>query len=196
MRWPEVPREDRRVTVMVALLRGVNVGGRGTVAMADVRAAAEACGYTDVRSYIQSGNLVFSVPGRSSVTTVAGKLQRAIADTTSVQPEVIVRTRAELAAVVDANPFLVRGEDPAHLHVVLSQGPMGRKGLASLDLAAYAPEEAEAVGTALYLLLPSGIGRSKLAADLARSKGPAGTTRNWRTITRLLAMADEPISGA
>lgn len=191
MRWSEVAREDRRVTVMVALLRGVNVGGRGTVAMADVRAAAEACGYTDVRSYIQSGNLVFSVPGRSSVTTVAGKLQRAIADTTSVQPEVIVRTRAELAAVVDANPFLVRGEDPAHLHVVLTQGPMGREGLASLDLAAYAPEEAEAVGTALYLLLPSGIGRSKLAADLARQKGPAGTTRNWRTITRLLAIAGE-----
>lgn len=183
------------MTIMVALLRGVNVGGRAKVAMADVRAAVEACGYTDVRSYIQSGNLVFSVPGRSSVTTVAGKLQRAIADATSVQPEVIVRTRAELAAVVDANPFLARGEDPAHLHVVLTQAPMGRAGLASLDLAAYAPEEAVAVGTALYLRLPSGIGRSTLAADLARQKGPPGTSRTWRTITRVLAMADEPASG-
>jgi uncharacterized protein (DUF1697 family) len=179
------------VTVLVALLRGINVGGRGKLPMADLRAIAEDLGYQDVATYIQSGNLVLSTS--TSASTVARDLAAAIAAGTSVAPAVLVRTRSQLAKVVRESPFLARGEDEAHLHVVFTDGPAA-PAAARLDLAAYAPEEAIARGKELHLLLPNGIGRSKLAADLARQKGPVGTTRSWRTVTTLLAMADEAAS--
>ncbi len=177
------------MAVMVALLRGVNVGGRSKLAMADLRNAATACGHERVRSYIQSGNLVFAT-STTSTQAIADQLGEVIADRTQVRPEVMVRTRDELADVVARNPYVQRGDDAAHLHVVFASGE-AEKSLAFIDLARYAPEEAAAVGRQLYLLLPSGMGRSKLAADLARVKGPSGTTRNWRTVTKLLEMADD-----
>jgi uncharacterized protein (DUF1697 family) len=175
---------------MVALLRGVNVGGKSSLSMSDLRAVAESCGYEHVRTYIQSGNLVFEAPARATSATVAKQLELAIADATVVEPEVVARTRAELAAAVDGNPFASRGEDPAHLHVVFTTG-QAKASLGSIDLAGYAPEEAAAVGQHLYLFLPSGMGRSKLAADLSRRRGSTGTARNWRTVTKLLGMAGE-----
>ena len=184
-------RETAQVTVMVALLRGINVGGRGKLPMADLRAIATDLGFDDVATYIQSGNLVLSTS--ASAASVTRDLAAAIAAGTSVTPAVLVRTRSQLAKVVRDNPFLARGEDAAHLHVTFTDGPAAAV-VAQLDLPGYAPEEAIAVGKELHLFLPNGMGRSKLAADLARQKGPVGTTRNWRTVTTLLAMADEAAS--
>jgi len=176
------------VTVMVALLRGVNVGGRTKLAMADLRAVAQDLGYDDVRTYIQSGNLVFSTTERSA-GAVAKELAAALAKATSVQPEVVARTRAQMAKVVDGNPYLERGEDPAHLHVVFMTAAGSKVKLP--DLGAFAPEEAAAVGAQRYLFLPGGMGTSKLAAALGRQKGAVGTARSWRTVTKLLDLADE-----
>lgn len=177
------------MTVMIGLLRGVNVGGRAKLAMADLRASAEACGYTGVRSYIQSGNVVFSAPS-DNCEAAGRRLRRAIGETAGLQPEVVVRTHAELAAVVDESPFLRRGEDPAHLHVVF-MGGSADAAITLADLRAYAPEEAVAVGRQIHLFLLDGVGRSKLAVDLGRQKGPTGTMRNWRTVTKLVALAGE-----
>ncbi len=177
------------MATMVALLRGVNVGGKNKLAMNDLRDIATACGYEQVRTYIQSGNLVFSTT-TSDTEVMARELRAAIAQATNVDPDVVVRNRDELASVVKTNPYLKRGEDPGHLHVVFLSGS-ARASVPLADLASYAPEEAAAVGRQLYLFLPSGVGRSKLAADLSRQKGPAGTMRNWRTVTKLLEMADE-----
>jgi uncharacterized protein (DUF1697 family) len=173
---------------MVALLRGVNVGGRGKLPMADLRAIAEDLGYGEVATYIQSGNLVLTTS--ASAATVARDLAAAIAAGTSVAPAVVVRTRSQLAKVVRDSPFLARGEDEGHLHVTFTDGPASAA-VAGLDLAPYAPEEATAIGKELHLFLPNGLGRSKLAADLSRQKGTVGTTRSWRTVTKLLAMADD-----
>jgi uncharacterized protein (DUF1697 family) len=181
-------------TALVALLRGVNVGGRAKLPMADLRAIVAGCGYGEVRTYIQSGNVVFTAAGRPKDTVVAQTLADALAAATPLQPEVVVRTGPQLAAVVDANPFVRRGEDPAHLHVTFGAGTAKAKvGIA--DLAGYAPEEAAAVGREVYLFLPGGLGRSRLAADLARRAGATGTTRNWRTVTRLAAMVAEVGAG-
>lgn len=174
--------------VMVALLRGVNVGGSSIVSMADVRSVATGCGYGDVRSYVQSGNLVFSTTSRST-QAVADRLRDALALATSVRPEVMVRTREELHQVVKDNPFLDRGAAATQLHVVFMAGAVPAS-LEGVDLATFAPEEAHVKGTHLYLHLPDGSGRSKLAAVLARRKGPAGTMRNWRTVTKLVELAD------
>jgi uncharacterized protein (DUF1697 family) len=179
------------VEPLVALVRGINVGGKSKLAMTDLRGAAEACGLEDVRTYIQSGNLVAVDPRRRKTSAVASALRGAIAAAGAVDPAVFVRTRKELAAVVAKSPFLARGVDPDHLHVVFVDGKAA-SALRGFDLAAYAPEEAIAVGSEIHFLLPGGVGRSKLTGDLLR-RGAAGegTMRNWRTVTKLLAMADE-----
>jgi len=179
------------MTLMVALLRGVNVGGHGTLPMADLRAIATDLGYGDVATYIQSGNLVLS--SSTAAATVARELADAIAAATSVSPAVMVRTRRQLAKVVHDSPLLARGEDAAHLHVLFTDGP-ATAAVAGLELDRYAPEEAIPVGKELHLLLPGGVGRSRLAIDLGRRKGAAGTMRSWRTVTTLLAMVDEAAS--
>ena len=181
-------RETAQVTVMVALLRGINVGGRGKLPMADLRAIATDLGYDDVATYIQSGNLVLT--SRESAASVARDLAAAIAAAGDVSPAVMVRTRSQLAKIVRDNPFLARGEDAGHQHVLFTEGP-AQAAVAGLDLPSYAPEEAIAVGHELYLFLPNGVGRSKLAVDVGRQKGVVGTMRNWRTVTTVLAMADD-----
>lgn len=177
------------MTVMVALLRGINVGGRASLAMADLRAVATELGYGDVATYIQSGNLVLSTSDPAD--RVAVDLAAAIAAATSVAPALMVRTRSQLAKVVRGNPFLTgsHGADEAHQHVVFTDGP-AKVALTGVDLAAFAPEEAVARGTELYLHLPGGVGRSKLAVAVGKQKGSVGTMRNWRTVTTLLAMAE------
>src|SRR5690606_21637649 len=110
-------------------------------AMSDLRTVAERCGYEDVRTYIQSGNLVLRTKERRPAT-VATTLRDALAEAVGLEEPVVVRTRAQLQAVVDRNPYLQQGEDPAHLHVVFLE----RKGSIALDLEAYAPEHATVVG--------------------------------------------------
>ncbi len=173
------------MTVMVALLRGVNVGG-AKLPMADLRAIAADLGYEGVATYIQSGNLVLSTT--DTAAKVEKDLAAAIAAGTRVKPPVLVRTRSQLARVVKGNPFLARGEDASLVHVLFTDGP-AKTAIAKLDLPAYEPDEAQPIGKELYLFLPNGVGRSKLATDLVRHK--AGTQRNWRTVTTLRAMADE-----
>ena len=175
------------MTVMVALLRGINVGGSTTLPMARLRDIVSECGYEHVRTYIQSGNVVFTTSARST-TRVARELEAAIAASSTVKPAVIVRTREELAEVVAANPFLARGEDAAHQHALFL--PAG----IDADAVPSAPSEsgeAAAPGPGVvYLHLPHGVGRSAFASAVIGAQGPAGTMRNWRTVTKLLSMAD------
>ena len=173
------------MTVLVALLRGINVGGAGTLSMAAVRDIARGCGFADVATYIQSGNVVFRSEG-SDPATLGKQLRSAIRGATDLDPEVHVRTVDELAAVVDGNPFVDRAADPKQLHVsFLTEEPAP----VELDPAAFEPEAWAFGDRAVYLFLPDGIGRSKLATQLARGAGAGGTTRNWRTVTTLLDMA-------
>ena len=177
------------MTPLVFLLRGINVGGSGKLAMADLRGLAADIGLADARTYIQSGNLVAT--SDLAPDDAGARLQAAIADAVGFTPDVHVRTGAELRAVVDTSPFLARGADPAHLHVTFVDADPS-PALATVDLEAFAPEEAAAAGRELHLHLPGGIGRSKLATALSRVE-PArrGTTRNWRTVTKLLEMVEE-----
>jgi uncharacterized protein (DUF1697 family) len=173
---------------MVALLRGVNVGGSTSLAMADLRRAAVDCGFDHVRTYIQSGNLVFSTRSLST-HAVADALRRNLARRTSFRPDVIVRTHAELREVVEANPYCDRGATPTQLHAVFLSRATG---VASpiADPASFLPEEACVRGAHCYVYLPGGVGRSRLAAALAKGNSASGTMRNWRTVTRLLELAD------
>jgi uncharacterized protein (DUF1697 family) len=180
----------------VALLRGINVGGHNKVAMADLRDMAAALGHTDVATYIQSGNVVFT-SAQTDTASMAHALEREIADRLGVRPAVVVVSGAELAQVMADNPF--PGEiDNKALHAVfcrdeIDSGDVGHVAAAAQRARdAGSRDEAVVVGRTLYLRTPDGMGRSDLAARLARSRVQnAGTARNWATVTKLMAMLGE-----
>jgi uncharacterized protein (DUF1697 family) len=180
----------------VALLRGINVGGRNRVPMADLRKTVTSLGHTDVATYIQSGNVVFTTD-ETDPSTLAAALEGAIAEAFDVSPRVVVLSRDELARVVDDNPY--RDEaDPKRVHAIFLPGKPGRelvKGVEAAERKAAqkgSRDTARVLGRTVFLHTPDGYGRSELAALLAGGKqvGAIGTARNWATVRKLLAMCD------
>ena len=170
----------------VALLRGINVGGRNSVPMAGLRSVLEDMGLDEVTTYIQSGNVVFR--SQAPLKSLPAKMEDAIADAFGVRPAVLLRTPAELAKVVDSNPFA----DTAKVHVVFLDRKPAAKDAARLDPDRSPPDAFELVGRALYLHLGNGAGRTKLTGDyLERTLGVRGTQRNWNTVVKLLELARE-----
>jgi uncharacterized protein (DUF1697 family) len=182
----------------VALLRGVNVGGRNKVAMADLRKVVESLGHANVATYIQSGNVVFT-SNHTDTAAIAGELERALAETLGRHSSVVVLARAELATVIADNPFPEEA-NPKRVHVIFRGAEVGAEEAAAVAAAARRAsdkggrDQAKVVGRAVYLHTPDGFGASELAAQLTRVN-PAvqdrgGTARNWATVTKLLAMLD------
>lgn len=166
----------------IALLRGINVGGRAKVAMAALRETCESIGCTDVVTYIQSGNVVLDSP--LAPVKLRAALEAAIAERFDVAPAVMIRTPAELADVLTGNPF--PDADTGHLHVAFHHEPPDEQSVADL----YNPPEELAVrGRETYYLLPNGIGRAKLPELYGRRVKIPATVRNWRTVTKLVEMS-------
>ena len=174
------------MTTFVALLRGVNVGGANRLPMADLRRVAEGCGFGAVQTYIQSGNVVLT--STDAASEVGAVLRDALLAETGIDSAVIVRGLDEMAAVAAGNPFPeAAAADPTRVHVTFLPAAVAH--LDGFAREAYQPEEVVAAGAELYLHLPEGLGRSKLATDLLRRTDLIGTTRNWRTVVTLLEMA-------
>ena len=175
----------------VVLLRGINVGGRRKIAMAELRELLGGLGYGDVRTLLQSGNVVLSSdlpPDR-----LAAELERQIEDGLGVDPAVIVRSRDELAAVVEHDPLRGVATDPRRYQVSFLSGEPDRDAAAALVEAVTEPERAVVSGREIYAWHPDGLQRSELAKLLAASErrlGVAATARNWNTVTKLLALAE------
>jgi uncharacterized protein (DUF1697 family) len=174
----------------IALLRAINVANR-QVPMAQLRDLMADLGYSDVKTYVQSGNVVFTGPD-DEPQAVERRLASALADAFGFEIPVMVRTRDELAAVVDANPLRDVASEPARHHVLFLASEADPERLGEIDLEAFAPETFALRGRELYLWTPGGIGRSPLAKELSDKRlGVAATARNWRTVEKLLALADE-----
>lgn len=185
----------REMARYVALLRGINVGGRNRVAMADLRQLTEALGHTEVATYIQSGNVLFASPD-TDCEALADALEQEIARSLTVRPAVVVLSRDDLARVIADNPFPDE-PNPKCLHAIFRRRDLAPEAVAAVEEAQRrarakgSRDEAVPVGRALFLRTPDGLGRSELAAQLARSAAQAdGTARNWSTVTRLMAMLD------
>jgi uncharacterized protein (DUF1697 family) len=178
------------MTRQVALLRGINLGSVRRVAMADLRDVVAGCGYGDVRTVLQSGNVVLS--SDAAPEEVARELEHAILAKLGVDSRVLVRTRDELAAVVARDPFGDVADDPRRYQVsFLSAEPDARlvRDLAAEDVA---PERFVVHGREVYAWHPNGIQRSPLARLLSEDRlGVAATARNWNTVTKLLALAGD-----
>jgi uncharacterized protein (DUF1697 family) len=188
------------VPTHVALLRGINVGGHNKVAMADLREVVTSLGHTDVATYIQSGNVVFSTKD-TETAALGAALERAIAEKLAVRPRVVVLSRAELAQVVRDNPYPDEPNPKAVHAVFLGEEPgpdaLERMAAALRRVAAKGSRDtAQVVGSTLFLHLPDGMGRNELAALLTGGKGGSkaiganGTARNWATVTKLVALCD------
>ena len=184
----------------VALLRGINVGGHNKVAMADLRKVVTGLGHQDVTTYIQSGNVVFgSEP--ADATVLASTLEEELAERLGIRSSVVVLSRRELSQVVADNPY-PQETNPKCLHAVFHPAQITPEALAALAAAeglARDPgsrDEAAVVGRVLFLHTPDGLGRSELAARLARpasAKRPetGGTARNWATVSKLMELLDD-----
>jgi uncharacterized protein (DUF1697 family) len=174
----------------VGLIRGINVGGKNKVSMADLRASMVSLGYTDVATYIQSGNVVFTSP-RGDGTVVARAIERKIEEDTGLNVSVVVLSRDQLAAVIEQNPFPDAAERPTELHVNFLSAPPDEEAFNAIDPHQFAPDEYRLGKRVMYLRCPNGVGRSKLASyPWERRLGVRATSRNWNTVTKLLSMLD------
>lgn len=173
----------------IALLRGINLGPSKRVAMGELRDVLTRAGYGDVRTLLQSGNVVLT--SDASPEQVGSELERLIAGELGVDTRVVVRTRDELANVVERNPLGDVADEPRRYQVAfLSSEPPDEavQALASVDLGS---ERFAVAGREIYTWHPDGIQRSPLAKLLAgKALGVTATSRNWNTVTKLLALAD------
>jgi uncharacterized protein (DUF1697 family) len=170
-------------TTVIALLRGVNVGGHNKLPMAQLREIAVGAGFTDVRTYIQSGNLVASTVLEPE--SAAKVLADAIRVATGLTVPVIVRTAQQWSDLIAANPFPDATDPGRHVHTIFLPAP-ATEVIRAFDATAFAPEEVVVTGSEVHLHLPDGMGRSKLAVAVNRvPEVAAGTARNWNTVLKL-----------
>jgi uncharacterized protein (DUF1697 family) len=175
-------------TRRIALLRGINVGRAKRVTMADLRALFESLGYRDVKTLLNSGNVVFTVPGTDR-REPAARIEEAMTARLGFSARVTVITAAELATAVAENPLLEVAGDPARLLVAVLNDPAHRTRLEPLARQDWAPE-AMAVGRRVaYLWCAEGILVSPLATAVNRVLGESTTARNWTTMLKLEALA-------
>lgn len=176
--------KDRRV----ALLRGINVGRAKRVAMADLRAVVEGLGYGEVRTVLNSGNLVFSAPGEAA-DRAAQRIEAALPDALGVSSKVTGLNAEALAAIVAENPLMIGVGSPSRLMVVFLARAAERSKLDSLVGCDWSPDALGLGSRAAYLWCPQGFLVSRLAEAAGRALGPSATTRNWGTVMKLHALA-------
>jgi uncharacterized protein (DUF1697 family) len=174
----------------IALIRGINVGGHNLLTMSDLRDLLESLKFDEVKSLLQSGNLLFNARRRSSA-----ELERLLETETTKRlnatVDFFVRTSAELETIIGHNPFPKEAEnDPGHLLVLCLKKEPGPRTVGALQAAIQGREVVRRDGKQLYIVYPDGIGRSKLTNALLEKKlGTRVTGRNWNTIVKLAALA-------
>jgi len=179
------------MTIHIALLRAVNLAGHNQVAMADLRQLLTHLGFTDARSLLQSGNLVFRTTGQTGVR-LERLLEVEAAKRLELETRFFVRNAAEWKTIVARNPFREEAtRDPSHLVVMFLKDAPAAKNVETLRAAIAGPELVRAEGRQAYLVYPDGIGRSRLTTALIERKlGTSGTGRNWNTVLKLAGLAE------
>ena len=172
----------------IVLLRGINLGSRNRIGMADLRGLLTDMGYEDARTHLQSGNVVLTTgqaPGK-----VGSAIERRIRERFGLEIDVIVRTGAEIGRVVAANPLGDVATNGSRYFVVFLSGAPKAAALRELAGHDFAPEQLAARGRELYAWCPDGVRDSRLFKALGRQQlAPTSTFRNWNTVTRLAEMA-------
>lgn len=176
----------------VVLLRGINIGATNRVAMPALREALAEHGFENVRTYVQSGNVVLDSDARPDA--VAEQVRELIAGTFELEIPVVVRNRDELAQVVQSNPLGDVATEPKRYQVTFLSSELPAAVVEKLRDLVVEPERVAVIGREVYAWHPNGVARSKLWNKLASQgglgSGVLGTSRNWTTVTTLMSMAD------
>ncbi len=180
------------MAIYVSMLRGINVGGNKRMKMEKLREAFEALGLERVKTFIQSGNVVFHAAKASPVAFSKKIEARLVADFGFSVP-VVTRTADEMLKAIESNPFLKeRGIDREKLHVMFLSDTPAPEALKKLEAFTTAPDRSRCLGKEIYLYLPNGAGESKLMkAPLDRALSVVTTTRNWKTVNALYQMCQD-----
>jgi uncharacterized protein (DUF1697 family) len=172
----------------VALLRGLNVGGKNCVPMAKLAQLFVEAGCTDVRTYIQSGNVIFKA-SQSKLEKLPGLITKRIEESYGYKIPVVLRTAEQLGDTIQNNPFLKAGADAATLHVYFLAGLPDAGRVTSLDPARSSPDAFLVRGRDVYLQMPNGMARTKLSnAYFDSNLATTSTARNWRTVLKLFEL--------
>lgn len=174
----------------IALLRGINVGGKNILPMKELAAQLEGLGLANVATYLASGNVVFQ-SAASDVDRLADEIKAAIGQNHGFTPQILIRSGQDLQDAIAANPFPEAESQPKALHFFFLESPPADPDLAGLESLKTTTERFKLVDDVFYLHAPEGIGRSKLAARAEKLLGVAATARNWRTVSKVMAMAAE-----
>lgn len=178
------------MSIWIGLFRGINVGGNNILPMKELVGELEALKLTDVRTYIQSGNVVFSSSAKAA-GPLTKKIVNRIEERFGFAPQLLLLNHGELMRAVENNPFPQATSDPKSLHFFFLTKPARQANLKALDEAKAKTESFQLTDHVFYLHAPDGIGRSKLAASAERQLGVVTTARNYRTVEKVLAMATE-----
>jgi len=179
------------MTTYIALLRGINVGGNNMVSMADLRALLTKLGFADVKTVLQSGNVVFRARTQPAPELEA-RLEKEVARAMGVSCEIHVRTADEWQAMVKANPYGAEAKrDPGHVHVTCFKTPLDKARVKTVQGEITGREVLACDGRHLYMVFPDGMGTSK-ATPLVARRLPGGTARNWNTVLKLASLVSEP----
>ena len=178
--------------IFVGLLRAVNLAGKNMVSMTELRDLMSKLGMEDVRTLLQSGNVIFRSDIRSPAK-VEKVLEDGVEKRFGLKTEFFVRTVEEMNELVSANPFPREAkQDPGHLVVGFLKGAPDSAAVTALQKAIVGREVVRAVGRHSYTVFPDGIGRSKLTSAMVEKKlGTRGTGRNWNTVLKLQAIANQ-----
>jgi uncharacterized protein (DUF1697 family) len=178
------------MSALIAMLRGVNVGGHHKIKMTELKSLCESLGFAKVLTYIQSGNIVFETKEHGD-ERLAKKIGGAIEKKFKFCPEVIVRTAEEMRAVVKKNPFVKQDFDPAKLAVFFLASDPGNAAREAVARIEANPEVIKPVGSEIYIYFPDGQGKSKLKfANVEKAINRiAWTARNWNTVEKLVEMS-------
>ncbi|HEX3012892.1 MAG TPA: DUF1697 domain-containing protein [Methanobacterium sp.] len=175
----------------IALLRGINVGRNKRIKMADLIKVFESLGFKNVKTYVQSGNVIFEHDSNDAAE-IAESIERKISQTFPFSVNVIIRTKDEVENVVKGNPFIGRvGIELDKLHVIFLTDMPDPKDVLNLDINKDENEEFEVIGREVYIYCPEGYARTKLKNDIFEKKlNTAATTRNWKTTSKLLELSN------
>jgi uncharacterized protein (DUF1697 family) len=175
----------------ISILRGINVGGNRKVLMADLKAIYEALGFTDIVTYIQSGNVVFNAP-KQSTETITENIKNAILDKTGFEVPVIIRTAEEFQQIVTTNPFLEKaGEDLSKLHVTFLGSIPEPELVKQLEELKFDQDEFKILGDKVFIFCVTGYGKTKINNNFFEKKlKTSATTRNWKTVGKLLELSN------
>lgn len=175
--------------IQIALLRGINVGGRNMLSMSGLRDFFSALGFADTKTLLQSGNIVFQC--KSAGSALESRLESETNKRFGISVDYVIRSATELQKTITRNPFPTEAaNDPSHLLVMMLKKAAKARDVESLQAAIKGPEVLRADGKQLYLYYPEGIGRSKLTNTMIeRIVGVRGTARNWNTLLKLASLA-------